>query len=244
MKQPRNQRRQAMVMEDSVLRMDLCAARRHGDGLPAPSQPFILVSFLGLAWGLAHVGMEALMGAGLVKLGLPVTAVWAVMLVRALRGQGWATFASVVLGALGCYWLTMMHYYNSQLHWYGVYGVIPWMTNPEHAGPAWAWPYNILVYAGALIGLAHLWTSARELKLGLDLRQGWFMLLVSGVLVASGVAAVVLHAGLGFVGDDKAGVYDRLMWVTGVGLGPLIVMTIAVVLPYRKRGQERCPTAA
>jgi hypothetical protein len=135
----------------------------------------------------------------------------------------------------------MMHYYNLQLHWYGV---IPWMTNPEHAGPAWAWPYNILVYAGALIGLTHLWVSARELNLGLDLRRGWFMLLVSGVLVASGVAAVVLRGGSGFVGDDKAWVYDRLTWVTGVGLGPLIVMTIAVALPRRKRGQEGRATVA
>jgi hypothetical protein len=70
------------------------------------------------------------------------------------------------------------------------------------------------------------------------------MLLVSGVLVASGVAAVVLRGGSGFVGDDKAWVYDRLTWVTGVGLGPLIVMTIAVALPRRKRGQEGRATVA
>jgi hypothetical protein len=135
----------------------------------------------------------------------------------------------------------MMHYYNMQLHWYGVYGVLPWMTNPEHAGPAWAWPYNLLVYAGALIGLAYLWTAAREINLGLDLRQGWFMLLLSGVLVASGVAAVVLQAGLAFMADDRAWVYDRLTWVTGVGLGPLIVMTIAVVPRYRAEGSRREP---
>ena len=239
MTQPRTERRHAMVTADAVDQMGLHAARRHGAGRPTPSRPFILISFLGLAWGLAHVGMEALMGAGLVKLGLPLTALWAVMLVLALRGQGWAMYASVVLGALGCYWLTMMHYYNTQLHWYGVYGVIPWMTNPEHAGPAWAWPYNILVYAGVLIGLAHLWTGARELSLELDLRQGWFMVLVSGVLIASGVAAVALHAGSAFLANDKAWVYDRLTWVTGVGLGSLIVMTIAVVPRCQAIGGRR-----
>src|SRR5947208_6646222 len=164
-----------MVLADSVGRMGLRAASRDGDGLPAPSRPFMLISLLGLAWGLAHVGMEALMGAGLVKPGLLVTAVWAVMLVLALRGQGWAMYASVILGALGGYWLTMMHYYNMQLHWYGV---VPWMTNPEDAGRAWAGAYNILVYAGAVIGVALLWTGARALNLGLDLRRGWFMLLV------------------------------------------------------------------
>ena len=241
MKQPPNQTRHAMAIIDAVGQMGLYPARRHSAGPPAPSRPFMLVSFLGLAWGLAHVGMEALMGAGLVKLGLPLTAVWAVLLVLARRGQGWATHASVVLGALGCYWLTMMHYYNRPLHWYGVYGVLPWMTNPESAGPAWAWPYNILVYAGVLIGLAQLWTGARELNLGLDLRQGWFMLLVSGVLVASGVAAVVLRAGSGFVGADKAWVYDRLTWVTGVGLGPLIVMITAVVPRYSGDGGAAHP---
>jgi hypothetical protein len=228
-----------MAIADAVSAMGLHTARRHGAGRPAPSRPFILVSLLGLAWGLTHVGMEALMGAGLVKLGLPLTAVWAVTLVLALRGQEWATYASAVLGALGCYWLTMMHYYNMQLHWYGLYGVLPWMTNPEHAGPAWAWPYNLLVYAGALIGLAHLWTVAREINLGLDLRQGWFMLLLSGVLIASGVAAVVLQAGSTFMADDRAWVYDRLTWVTGVGLGPLIVMTIAVAPRYRVVGGRR-----
>lgn len=228
-----------MVIADAVSQMGLRAARRQGADRPAPSRPFLRVSLLGLAWGLAHLGMEALMGAGLVKLGLPLTAMWAVTLVLALRGQGWATYASVVLGALGCYWLTMMHYYNMQLHWYGVYGVLPWMTNPEHAGPAWAWPYNLLVYAGALIGIAHLWTSAREMNLGLDLRHGWFMLLVNSVLIASGVAAVVLHSGSAFMADDKAWVYDRLAWVTGVGVGPLIVMTIAVVPRYRAAGDRR-----
>src|SRR2546430_1986292 len=138
-----------MVLADSVGRMGLRAASRYGDGLPAPSRPFMLISLLGLAWGLAHVGMEALMGAGLVKPGLPLTAMWAVVLVLALRRPSLGLlYASVILGALGGYWLTMMHYYNMQLHWYGV---VPWMTNPEHAGRAWAGPYNILVYAGAVI---------------------------------------------------------------------------------------------
>src|SRR5437588_9840452 len=127
MKPRQHERRQAMVIADSVGWMDLRVASRHDAGLAAPSRPFILVSFLGLAWGLAHVGMEALMGAGLVKLGLPVTALWAVVLVLALRRQSLAfLYASVVLGAMGCYWLTMMHYYNMQLQWYGV---VPWMTN-------------------------------------------------------------------------------------------------------------------
>jgi hypothetical protein len=34
------------------------------------------------------------------------------------------------------------------------------------------------------------------------------------------------------------------MWVTGVGLAPLMVLTIAVVLPYRNSRKERRPTAA
>ena len=227
-----------MVIPDAVVVAPMARrpASPHGAELSASSRPYLLVSLLGLAWGLAHVGMEALMGAGLVKPGLPVTALWAVVLVLALRRQSLAfLYASVVLGALGSYWLTMMHYYNTQLQWYGV---LPWMTNPEHAGRAWAGPYNILVYAGAVIGLAFLWTGARALNLGLDLRRGWFMLLVSGVLIAGGVTAVVLHADSAFVAADTNGVYDRLTWVSGVGLGPLIVMTIAV-LPFYSAGGGR-----
>jgi hypothetical protein len=65
------------------------------------------------------------------------------------------------------------------------------------------------------------------------------MVLVSGVLIASGVAAVALHAGSAFLANDKAWVYDRLTWVTGVGLGSLIVMTIAVVPRCQAIGGRR-----
>jgi hypothetical protein len=141
------------------------------------SRPFLLFSVLGIAWGLAHVGLEVLTGKPLLKLGLPFTLLWAAVLVQALRGRRWAALTAVLLGDLGCYWVAVMHFQGADWS-----GVLPWKHNPEHAGPLWVIPYNVLVYAGLLVGLGLLWTGMRVVR---GIR---FALVVSGVLVASSVA--------------------------------------------------------
>jgi hypothetical protein len=93
------------------------------------SRPFLLFSVLGIAWGLAHVGLEVLTGKPLLKLGLPFTLLWAAVLVQALRGHRWAAVTAVLLGDLGCYWVAIMHFQGADWS-----GVLPWMRDPEKAG--------------------------------------------------------------------------------------------------------------
>jgi hypothetical protein len=188
------------------------------------SKRWILWSALGVVWGGTHVGLEALMGKGLFRLGVLLTLAWAVLLVLAVKRQRWAKHGAVLLGALGCYWIAVMHF-RAQIEWLGVF---PWIRNPENAGPAWVVPYNLLVDSGAVLGLAILWTSARVMDVG---RDGWgsgFFLIVSGVLAACGMASVVVRTGVSFLVDDrKDWVYDHLAAVVGIAVVSLIVMMAA-----------------
>ena len=165
---------------------------------------------LGIAWGLAHVGLEVLTGKPLLKVGLPFTLLWVAVLVQALRGRRWAAMTAVLLGALGCYWVAIMHCQGAD---WG--GVLPWMHDPEKAGPLWVLPYNVLVYAGLLVGLGLLWTGMRVVR---GLR---FALAVSGVLVASSVALSLRYGG-------PALSVHRLI---GIGVLPLATMLLALAVP-------------
>jgi hypothetical protein len=173
---------------------------------------FLLFSLLGIAWGIAHVGLEVLTGKPLLKVGLPFTLLWAMALALALRGRRWATVAAVLLGALGCYWAAIMHFQGADWS-----GVLPWMHDPEHAGPLWVIPYNVLVYAGLLIGLGILWTSMRVVH---GIR---FALAVSGVLVASNVALSLWDGG-------PALSVHRLIGVGALPLGTML-LALAVTRP-------------
>src|SRR5438874_12253513 len=64
------------------------------------SKRWILWSALGIVWGGTHVGLEALMGKGLFRLGVLLTLAWAVLLVLAVKRQRWAKHGAVLLGAL------------------------------------------------------------------------------------------------------------------------------------------------
>ena len=175
-----------------------------------PPRSFLVFSLLGIAWGLAHVGLEILTGKPLLKVGLPFTLLWALTLVLALRGHRWAPAAAVLLGALGCYWAAIMHFQRTDWS-----GVLPWMHDPENAGPLWVVPYNVLVYAGLLIGLGILWTGMRVVR---SIR---FALVVSGVLMASSVALSLWYGG-------PALSVHRLI---GVGVLPLVTMLLALAVP-------------
>ncbi len=167
---------------------------------------FLLFSLLGLAWGLAHVGLEVLTGKSLLKLGLPFTLLWATVLVVALRGQRWAAPVAVLMGALGCYWTAIMHFRGADWS-----GGLPWMRDPENAGPLWVIPYNGLVYAGLVVGLGILWTGMQIL------RRIPAALAVSAALVLSSVALTLWYGG-------PALSAPRLI---GVGLLPLATMLLA-----------------
>ena len=173
------------------------------------SRPFLLFSVLGIAWGLAHVGLEVLTGKPLLKVGLPFTLLWAAVLVQALRGRRWAAVTAVLLGDLGCYWVAILHFQGADWS-----GVLPWMHDPENAGPLWVLPYNALVYAGLLIGLGIIWTGMRVVR---GIR---FALAVSGVLVASSVALSLRYGG-------PALSVHRLI---GVGVLPLATMLLALAV--------------
>ena len=172
-------------------------------------RPFLLFSALGIAWGLAHVGLEVLTGKPLLKLGLPFTLLWAAVLVRALQGRRWAAMTAVLLGDVGCYWVAAMHFQDADWS-----GVLPWMHNPEKAGPLWVIPYNLLVYAGLLVGLGLFWTGMRVVR---SIR---FALAVSGVLVASSVAWSLWYSG-------PALSVHRLI---GIGVLPLAAMLLALAV--------------
>ena len=176
---------------------------------------FLLFSLLGIAWGLAHVGLEVLTGKPLLKVGLPFTLLWAAVLVQALRGRRWAAPAAVLLGALGCYWAAIMHFQRADWS-----GVLPWMHDPENAGPLWVIPYNVLVYAGLLVGLGILWTGMQVIR---GLR---FALAVSGILMLSSVALNLWYGG-------PALSAHRLI---GVGVLPLATMALALALIHTRPG--------
>jgi hypothetical protein len=54
--------------------------------------------------------LEVLTGKPLLKLGLPFTLLWAVVLVQALRGHRWVAVTAMLLGDLGYYWVAILHF--------------------------------------------------------------------------------------------------------------------------------------
>jgi hypothetical protein len=108
-----------------------------------------------MAWGLAHTGMEMLMGLGILKVGTLLTLLWALAFVPAVRGSIPARYAAVALAALASFYLALVHFIrlNMPLAWLGP---LPILTRGDVAGAVWVLAYNLLVYAGILIGIANL----------------------------------------------------------------------------------------
>jgi hypothetical protein len=165
------------------------------------------------------------MGDSPFKIGLPLTLLWAVVLVLAMfrpaGADGGATLAAVVLGAVGCYWVAIMHLKATD--WIGA---IPWMSDPDGAGPLWVVPYNLLVYAGMLIGAAVLWTSMRVVAVRLQIPDAWFAFALSSVLLAGSMASGLRYGGSAFVSGHR---------LVAAGLVPLLVMLVAAGVPRRER---------
>ena len=116
---------------------------------------------------------------------------------------------AVLLGDLGCYWVAIMHFQGADWS-----GVLPWMHDPEKAGPLWVIPYNVLVYAGLLVGLGILWTGMQVVR-GIHVA-----LAVSAVLAASSVALNLWYGG-------PALSVHRLI---GISVLPLATMLLALAV--------------
>jgi hypothetical protein len=132
-------------------------ARSQRDGtsratLPV-AQPFVLCSLLGIAWSIAHSGLEMLMGSGTLKVvGMFVALGWAILLWLAARGRRWTLYGAFIAGALACYYLAVAHFGPGvHVRWIGI---VPWMLHPERAAGGWVTPYNLVVDAGVVIGVA------------------------------------------------------------------------------------------
>jgi hypothetical protein len=186
---------------------------------------FVVSSVLGIAWGLAHVAMETLMGDPPFKIGLPLTLLWAAVLMLAIRrpvgADGGATLAAIVLGAVGCYWMAIMHLKATD--WIGA---VPWMHDPDGAGPLWVVPYNLLVYAGMLIGVTVLWTSMRVVAVRVEVPDTWFAFALSSVLLVGSMAGGLRYGGSAFVSGHR---------LIAAGVVPLLVMLVAAGFPWRIR---------
>ena len=175
-----------------------------------------------MGWGVAHVGMEMLMGLGLLKVGTLLTLLWALAFVPAVRGSIPARYAAVALGALASFYLALVHFIrlNMRLAWLGP---LPILTQGEVAGPAWVLPYNLLVYAGILIGIANLWAGARVLRTCRPARDSLPAIFVSLLLTVLELYRISRP-------DGPKG-SAALLGAFGIGLFALAVMFLARALP-------------
>jgi hypothetical protein len=171
-----------------------------------------------MAWGLAHTGMEALMGLGILKVGTLLTLLWALAFVPAVRGSVPARYAAVALGALASFYLALVHFVrlNMPLAWLGP---LPILTRGEVVGPGWVVPYNVLVYAGIFIGVANLWAGARVLRTGRAAHGNLLAMLV-------GLLLTVLELYRISRPDGPKG-SGALLGAFGIGLFALTVMVLA-----------------
>jgi hypothetical protein len=175
-----------------------------------------------MAWGLAHTGMELLMGLGLLKVGTLLTLLWALAFVPAVRGSVPARYAAVALGALASFYLALVHFIRLNMHlaWLGP---LPLLMRDEVAGPAWVLPYNLLVYAGILIGIANLWAGACVLRTCRPARDSLPAIFVSLLLTVLELYRISRP-------DGPKG-SAALLGAFGIGLFALAVMFLARALP-------------
>jgi hypothetical protein len=185
------------------------------------SRSFLAWPILGIVWSLAHVGMELAMGSNPYKLlVVPCMLVWVLILVLATKGRCWALYAAIACGALGCYFVAVSHLAPGvHITWFGV---VPWMIMAEQAGGAWVPAYNLLIYAGILIGAAILWTGARTRGSGPRLRRASFAILVGVLVVVSGAMRVMPEGG--------AALLEAVAWWSRAGAVACGVMLSAALL--------------
>jgi len=189
-----------------------------------------VLSAAGIAWGFAHLALEAPLGAGgtnLWKLVLVSTLAWLVMLALAARGSRRAAFGTVLLGATVCFQLALVHFARVGSHTVWV-GVLPWMTDPEDAPAALVPPYNLLMYVGIGLGLATVWAGTRALLSGEGRRRLWFPFVVAALVVVAGLADMTRPASyLGGTG---------LIWTAAAAVVAGAVAMAAAVMPRRSSG--------
>lgn len=216
------------------------------DGLTAPreqdqhlrtnatSAAWLAWSGMGIAWSVLHLGLERLMGAGSFHVALVAALlIWTMTLVCAASGRRRALYLAIALGALCCYDMSIQHY--SMLGPVDRLRVFMWQARPEGASAAWALPYNLLVYAGTLIGLAILWTSARVANTAGDRVAVKLALGIAGLLACTGLGVTMLPNGpQGDVQIARA-LYGALI--------ALVIMLAAARYPQRRKHSPSSPRA-
>lgn len=138
-----------------------------------------------------------------------------------------AVAGAIVVGALGCYFPPLIHYAQG-LTWLAV---IPWLTDPEDAGPSWVGPYNALNDAGLAIGTALLWAGTQAVRRELGLAG------VRGVRFVGIVCAALLVGGLFYraVRHGPGGVAG-LALIGLIGASALLIVLVAdVTAAHRSR---------
>jgi hypothetical protein len=151
---------------------------------------WIVLSAAGIAWGFAHLALEAPLGAGgtnLWRLVLVSTVAWLAMLALAARGSRRAAFGTVLLGATVCFQLALVHFARVGAHTVWL-GILPWMTDPEDAPAVLVPPYNLLMYVGIGLGLATVWAGTRALISHQGRHRLWFPAMVAALVILAGLA--------------------------------------------------------
>jgi hypothetical protein len=191
---------------------------------------WIVLSAGGIAWGFAHLALEAPLGAGgtnLWRLVLVSTFVWLAVLFLAVRGSRRAALVAVLLGATVCFQLALVHFARVGSHTIWL-GPVPWMTDPEDAPKALVPPYNLLMYAGVGLGLGTIWAGTRALVSGDRLQNLWFPFLVAGLVFVTGLVDMTRPAsyagGTGF------------FWTAAAAMAAGAVAMAAALMPHRSPG--------
>jgi len=188
---------------------------------------WIALCAAGIAWGFAHLAVEAPLGAGgtnLWKFVLVSTLAWLGLLAIASRGSRLAAFGAVLFGATVCFQLALVHFARVGSHTVWL-GLMPWMTDPEDA-PAWLVPiYNLLMYIGVGLGLAIIWAGTRAVVSDEGRHGLWVPLAVASLVVAAGLADMTRPAS--YVPGTA------LIWTAGAAVLSGGVAAAAAFLPRR-----------
>lgn len=159
----------AMTALTSASASSLASAPSPSPGAPYTEplpRSYLLSSWLGVAWGVAHVALKApTLHEG--SIGLPLTLAWVVALVAARRGRRTPRAprtlqtlpVAAALGIVGCYWLAAMHVGievpGTFYYWDQVAGA-PRLL--------WNMAYAALMCVGIVLGLANVWTVRAALR--------------------------------------------------------------------------------
>lgn len=199
---------------------------------PSPGAPYteplprsyLLSSWLGVAWGVAHVALKApTLHEG--SIGLPLTLAWVVALVAARRGRRTPRAprtlqtlpVAAALGIVGCYWLAAMHVGievpGTFYYWDQVAGA-PRLL--------WNMAYAALMCVGIVLGLANVWTVRAALRRA-RIAPVRFGAAVGLLLLAAGALSLALDARAGTVDSP-----DRWLEVVAFALIPAALLALPI----------------